>query len=175
MIRLRVQPSGDKLIRISGIDTFLALCLHELPEILAQRDAPAARARLFPSPTAHDKKANDDWHQLIVPELRHLFVAAGETVARDLTALEADPDAAGYFRVTFAAEHITAWMTALNQARLILGELFAITEHDMRATDLDPSDPKLLAVMKIEWLGVLLHYFVELQSDATPRRREAGS
>ena len=37
----------------------------------------------------------------------------------------------------FAAEHLNAWMSALNEARLILGEIFRITDADMETTDFD--------------------------------------
>ena len=88
-------------------------------------------------------------------------------MARDLTGLNAEAGHPGYFEITFPASHSAAWMSAINQARLVLGELFEITEHDMHNVELESNDPKLPAVMKIEWLGVLLHRFVELQMGET--------
>ena len=87
MIALRVQPLDEKRVRISGIPPVLAAMLHELPEILELRDSPEAQQRLYPSPTAKDENINKEWAQVTSPELHHLFVSAGETVARDLTAL----------------------------------------------------------------------------------------
>ena len=55
-------------------------------------------------------------------------------------------------------------MSALNQARLILGELFKLAEKDMENADLDLSDPKHLALLRIHVLGYLLQLFVELES-----------
>jgi hypothetical protein len=162
MIDLCVQALGEKHIRISGIPPVLAAMLRELPEILELRDSPDARARLFPNPTPDDDKVNNEWQQLAGPELRHLFVFAGETVARDLTALEVDGDDPEAHQVTFPVEHVTAWMSALNQARLILAEVHKLDETDMNRTDFDPESPKHRAALRIHLLGYLLHLFVEL-------------
>ena len=168
MINLNVQAIDEKRIRISGIDPVLAGLLQELPSTLDKRDTPAARARLLPKPTANDAKANEEWSKIVTPELRHLFVSAGETVTRDLTGLEPEPETEDQFQVTFSSEHVRAWMSALNQARLILGELFQIDEQDMNAEDLDLTKPKHVSALKIHLLGHLLHLFVELEGGGGP-------
>ena len=168
MIDLRVQPLDEKHIRVSGIAPVLAVMLRELPEILEQRDFPDAHDRLFPNPTTADDKTNKEWQQMVSPELRHLFVSAGETVARDLTALAVDEKDHEARQVTFPVEHLKAWMTALNQARLILGETHKIDEDDMNRVDLDPHNPKHVAAFRIHLLGYLLHLSVELESGDEP-------
>ena len=164
MRHLRVHAVNEKQLRITGLDTVLCDCLQLLPDILEQRDASAAHHRLFPDPVPGDIATNDDWHRLIGPELRHLFVAAGETVARDLTALQPDPKNETQWQLTFPAEHLAAWLSALNQARLILGELHQVTEDDMNSADLDLRRPKDLALFQIHILGFLLQQLVEFQS-----------
>ena len=161
MKHLRVQPDGPQRLRLSGLDPVLLDCLQNLPGILDQRDAPGVRHRLFPDPTTADAEANRDWQRLITPELHHLFAAAGETVARDLATLTADPQHKNHFQVTFAADHLNAWMSAFNQARLILAELFTITDTDMAHTDFDLDQPKDLALFRIHILGYLLQLLVE--------------
>ena len=52
-------------------------------------------------------------------------------------------------------------MSALNQTRLILGELFSITEADMNHTDFNLDQPKDLAVFRIHILGYLLQLLIE--------------
>jgi hypothetical protein len=168
MTGLRVQPFDEKRIRISGIPPVLAFMLRELPEILELRDSSDAQARLFPNPTARDEKANDEWRQMAAPELRHLFVSAGETVARDLTALTADEAAPQEHQVTFPVEHVNAWMSALNQARLILAAVHEIDDKDMNRTDFDPKRSKDVAALRIHLLGYLLHLFVELENGDEP-------
>ncbi|MGA2138296.1 MAG: DUF2017 family protein [Verrucomicrobiia bacterium] len=168
MTRLRVQPFDEKRIRISGIPPVLAFMLRELPEILELRDSPDAQTRLFPNPTAEDEKANDEWREVTGPELRHLFVSAGETVARDLTALTADEAAPQEHQVTFPVEHVNAWMSALNQARLILAAVHEIGDKDMNRTDFDPTSSRDVAALRIHLLGYLLHLFVELDNADEP-------
>ena len=75
-------------------------------------------------------------------------------------------------QVTFPVEHVDAWMSALNQARLILGELFSVTEKDMNATDLDAHSEKTLAIVRIHLLGYLLRLFVQLESGESEERAD---
>lgn len=165
MINLRVRPVDAKRIRISGIHPLLAVCLQELPLILELRDKGPVHARLFPPLTAADVAANREWQEIMEPDLRHLFVSAGETVVRDLTGLAPQPRAPTRLCVTISAVHVSAWMSALNQARLILGTLFGIAdEQDMLIAEFDPHDPKHVAIVKIELLGELLGKFVELET-----------
>jgi hypothetical protein len=168
MIDLRVRPLDEKRIRISGIPPVLAAMLRELPGILELRDSLDAHARLFPDPTAEDDRVNNEWLQTVTPELRHLFVSAGETVTRDLTALTADKQSRETHHIDFPVEHVTAWMSALNQTRLILGEVHKIDEQDMNHTDFDPQSPKHMAALRIHLLGHLLHLFVELENGDEP-------
>jgi Domain of unknown function (DUF2017) len=164
MINLRVRPVDAKRIRISGIEPFFTDCLQGLGEILEQRDSPKVRERLFPNLMTADDNTNADWQRLTAPELRHLFVSAGEIVTRDLTALQPETGETGCSQVTFAADHVNAWMSALNQARLILGEIHEIDEADMNRTDLDPHNPRHVAAFRIHLLGHLLYLFVELEN-----------
>jgi len=168
MTELRVQPIDEKHIRISGIPPVLAAMLRELPEILELRELPNAHARLFPNPTADHDKVNDEWQQMVTPELRHLFVSAGETVTRDLTALSSDKANPEGYQVTFPIEHVNAWMSAINQARLILAEVHKIDENEMDRTDFDPQSPKHMASLRIHLLGYLLHLFVDLDKGGEP-------
>jgi hypothetical protein len=159
MSTLRVEAAGPKHLRLAGIPPAVADSLQQLATILAQRDTPAARRRLHPPPTA-DAPANAEWDSLITPDLRHLFVSAGETVTRDLTGLEPDPAMRAALRVTFPAEHLAAWMSALNQARLILGERHQVRAADMDRTDLDPRAARDLALRQIHLLGYVLEMLV---------------
>jgi hypothetical protein len=162
VIHLRVQPEGAKNIRITGIDPVVLDSLFALPEILEQRDKPDARDRLLPPPTESDETLNAEWQLNVTPDLRHLFVSASETVLRDLTGVVPDPQAKHLQQLTFPAGHLTAWLSALNQARLILGELHHVTETDMALTDFNLSEPHDLALFRIHVLGYLLEYLVKL-------------
>ena len=160
MKHLRLQTDPDTRLRLSGIDPVLLDCLQSLHEITDQRDAPGIRDRLFPNPTTTDNESNRDWQRLITPDLQHLFAAAADTVAGDLARVTADPRHKHHFQITFPADHHAAWMSAVNQARLILAELFTINEADMTKTDFDLDQPKDLAVFRIHILGYLLELLV---------------
>src|SRR5260221_11959994 len=97
----------------------------------------------------------------MAPELRHLFQLAGEIVARDLTALQPETNEPDAMQVEFAAEHLNAWMSALNQARLIQAAVFNITEEDMNDAVPDAPTDKQIAVLKIHLWGYLLQLLVE--------------
>jgi hypothetical protein len=169
VIDLRVERVDEKHIRISSLTAMLAVMIREMPEILELRDGPEASARLFPNPTKADDKINKEWQQMVNPELRHLFVAATETVTRDLTAMTGDNGDPEVYEVTFPVEHFSAWMSALNQTRLILAEIHKIGEEDMEQRDFDPQNAKHLAVLRIQLLGYLLHLFVELENGNEPK------
>ncbi len=155
MISLTVVAVDEKTLALTGIPPLLAQCLFELPEILRRRETPGIRDRLYQVPRPDDPKAAAEWHEMADPELRHLFASAEETVSRDLTGLHED-------HVRFPAAHLPAWMTALNQARLILGEAHRVTDADMERTDLNPAtDPKDRALLQIHVLGFLLQRLVE--------------
>jgi hypothetical protein len=165
VIFLQVQPEGAKQVRIAGIDPVLLDSLYALPEILEQRDKPAARERLLPAPTAAEPAINEEWQQLVAPELRHLFVSAGEIVARDLTGLSPDPRGEPLQQVVIPLEHLNAWLSALNQARLILGALHEVTEADMTNEEFDLENARSLAIFRIHVLGYLLQALVKLSDD----------
>jgi hypothetical protein len=159
---------NSKHVRIGGLNDLTAHCLLRVPEILDQRDL--AGTRLLPQPTSNEK-ANDEWRRLIAPELRYLFVSAGETFARDLAGLKTDSRHSGDTHITIPVEHISAWMSALNQARLILGEVHRLDEHDMNNFELDVKQEKDLAVLLVHVLGEILHLLVEFENRrvATPQ------
>ena len=167
MIPLRLEVVDEKTVRLTGLAPLVADCLQRLDEILAHRDSPAAHRRLFPQPGA-DEASNAEWEQFVVPDLRHLFVTAAETVVRDLTALEADPQSPATFRVAFPTVHRDAWMSAINQARLILSEQFHVTDQAMERRDLDPRNETDLALVRIHLLGWLLEVLVDFATNTGP-------
>jgi hypothetical protein len=167
----QVSAVDEKNIRISGIDPLLAVCLQELPQILELRDKPSVHPRLFPSPTINDAAANREWQESIEPDLRHLFVSAGEIVARDLTRMKSNPQNPDLRSITLPAEHLAAWMSALNQARLILAELFHIDEIDMNIPYEALGRDKGVAVIRIDLFGTLLDRLVQRELNPRPRNR----
>jgi len=159
-IHLKICAVDEKHVRISAIPPLLAYALRELPHILEKRDSPEVHARLFPAPTEKDLQMNADWKEFTTPELRHLFISAGETVAQDLAGMEPEAEGANLWHIEFLANHVDAWMSAVNQARLILGELHSVTDSDMERKDLDFNNPKDRAILIIHALAWLLEELI---------------
>lgn len=163
MIRLRMEAVDEKTVRLTGIPPLMADCLQHLGDILSQRDAPSVRQRLIPKPSI-DETINAEWERFVTTDLRHLFVAAGDTVLQDLTGMEVDPQHPKYFCIAFPAVHLNAWMSAVNQARLILGEQFHVTEQDMNRRNLDLHCASDIPLIRIGLLGWLLEVLVQFGS-----------
>lgn len=154
MNRLRIEhlPTGE--LAIQGIDTLLATCLYRIPEILRRREQPGVRDRLFPDPLSGEAEFNADWHEQLDSELHYLFVSAEKTMIRDMAALEGQT-------LVISAEHREAWMSALNQARLVLGQEYGLEREDLEREDLEPGDARDVAIVQVHIYGQLLHLLVE--------------
>lgn len=152
-LRVECTPSGE--LAIHGIDTLLAACLYRIPEVLQQREQPGVRERLFPDPLEEDPAFNQAWHEQLDSELHYLFASAERTLVRDMAALEGES-------LVIPAEHREAWLSALNQARLVLGEQHHIKSADMKREDLEPATPRDLALLQVHIYGHLLHLLVEI-------------
>ncbi len=179
MLPPSIRPMGEKHVRISAINPYLAACLFELPETLQQRENISAHDRLFPLPTM-DTRINAEWRELVEPELHHLFQSHGETVTRDLTRMTEDGLHTNHLEVIVPIEHLPAWLSAVNEARLIMASIHGITEGDLNTTDFEPQNPKSVVVIKIGLLGELLAYLVDYISGNAPpaqgmRRRKKKS
>ena len=152
---LRVRSVGAGDIWMSGLEPVMAAVLLEVPAILGNRDRPEARRRLLPDPQPGDPLASAEWHRLMDGELLHLFASAGEVFERDLRGLRPDRG-----EITFPAKHIPAWMSAINQARLILGELHHVDEADMTLESADQDEARRGAIARIMVLAYLLEHLV---------------
>ena len=158
---LEVKDGGERGILIRGIDPVMAHCLRRVPEILAQRDSTSVRERLYPDARPGEPARGEEWRRLVGPELRHLFEAAAETYRTDLAAFD---ERRG--EIAFPAEHRAAWMSAINQARLVLAEMHQLTEADLSRTELGPVSMREVALLEVQALGYLLHLLVEHAGDS---------
>lgn len=133
----------------------LLFSLGSVPEILTLRETGPAQARLYPDVQPGHAEENLQWHETMDDDLRHLFESASDTLARDLDAVEGD-------RVRFPEKNLPAWMSAINQARLILGEVHAIREADMARRDLNVKSPRDLSILHVHMLGALLEALIRV-------------
>lgn len=153
---LRVRAVDAERLSLLGLDPTIELCLRQVPAILDHRDAGGAGRRLHPDALPSDPRRNAEWHRLMDSELRHLFETAQRTLARDLEAMV--PGAA---HVEFPASHLTAWMSAVNQARILLSELHQLSAEDMDRDEYEPDSPRDSALIQVQVLAYVMQVLVE--------------
>ena len=143
----------DEHVVFTDLDDFWSELLRRLPESAAPEDEPA-RKRLFGSPTAgKDREADEEWAEVVEPELREAFQSHVDVVAADLrTMIEADEGST----LRIPADHLRAWVHTLNQARLAIGARNGITEDDMEGRRAFETQEKGFAMLQIEVYGLLL-------------------
>jgi hypothetical protein len=113
----------------------------------------SALARLFPDGYTDDPEASADFRRYTEPGLRE----AKREAARTALATIGEP---GDTRV-LSTEESEAWLRALNDTRLVLGERLDITEDwDEYVESLSDDDPRLMAYMVYERLTFLQEMLV---------------
>ena len=159
-MKVRREEEGQPSLVFEEMEPFFVELLRRLPADADPADHPAARERLFSDPIAPAEDGaefKDDWQNYVQPEIQDLFRSAREMVVEDLGAL---PAAAGFELkrekeiIQFASE---AWLSVLNQARLVIA---AKRGFDERAMDEEwpfpPFSERDLDLFKI-------HFFEEIQ------------
>jgi len=115
--------------------------------------------RLFPSayldPT--EENAEQEWQELVHPELLRERLAALELVA---TTLDRAVTKRGRAELELTSNEVHAWMGVLNDARLALGTRLGITEEP-EAEEFDASAPDAAAHDLYAWLTWLQNDLIE--------------
>ena len=98
----------------------------QLRDALAANPKDDAFRRLFPPAYANDAKAEQEYRDLVGPELDEQRALALDTLAKTADATE------------LTVEEMEAWLRALNDIRLWLGTLLDVTEDE---AEKEPEDP----------------------------------
>ncbi len=145
-MKARREQNNRQQIVLEEIEPFFLDLLRGLPACADPGDHLAARARLFSAPMARGgdgDEFNEDWERYVEPEIKELFRSAQETVAGDLKKLPSAPASApgvSQERDDFAPSsqsleiprrHAEAWLSVLNQARLIIAARRGFGEREM--------------------------------------------
>jgi hypothetical protein len=145
--RRLIRPLGRDRYRINlppALRELLPVVAGEL-DVLLDTDDPSLR-RLFPTAYAQDPE-RDAEYQLLA---RDRLVDRRRAAIADLIAT-ADAD-----EVT--GSQLAAWMTVINDLRLVLGTQLDVSEDDQ---DTDPDSPQAPAMELYRLLGYLLEEIVE--------------
>jgi hypothetical protein len=159
---VEVNRSGET-VSIRQLDIFLMEMLRQIPLAANPEGDPAATERIFSRPEPVEGKFTEDWKAYVEPELRHLFRSAVETVEADLKRGEQAERAGGgmEWTIRFPAKHLDAWLSATNQARLILAARDAFTEKELAGEP--PSliaNPRDISLLQIHIYGFLQECFL---------------
>jgi len=124
---LQIQRQENGAFVVSEIEPPLHEILLAIPTAADPAENVAANERLFPDPVTHEDADEicEEWRDYVKPELYDWFQSATSIVAADLNQLLLKQT------LEIASTHVDAWLTTLNQARLVLAARFDITEEDM--------------------------------------------
>jgi hypothetical protein len=128
----------------------------ELREVFAgPLDDPAGQ-RLFPSPYLDptEEQAESEWQAMVVPDLMRQRLDALQLVAASLGRATR---AGEWMEIDLDPDDVQAWLSVLNDTRLILGSRLGITEDDRM-----PADPAQAGAFHVyDWLTSVEHDLVE--------------
>ena len=156
---MKLSATEDGSLDLEEIPPFLFQFLKDVPSRAASTD-PLVEDRFFPAPS-QEELLGEDWKSLVQPELQALFLSNREVAQADLRAAVEN---LGMFSMKIPANHMDAWLNALNQARLAIAE-----EHQFQDGDLseevmpDPSDPRSLLLFQVNFYGFLQECLVRMQ------------
>jgi uncharacterized protein DUF2017 len=149
-IRRRIQRrrGGGFRVNLPGEEReLLGVLVAELRErVRDEREDPDLR-RLFPPAHADDPDAEAEYRQLVGHQLDHKRARAAETVLATLDGR------------SLSAEEAEAWLTVLNDLRLVLGTRLDVTEE--MSWNVDPGDPRASELAVYAYLSWLQEQLVE--------------
>lgn len=122
-------------------------------EELVTRDVPETR-RLFPTAYADDPEKDAGYQVFARDQLVEQRSETAEILRRT------------YDNEILTSDELSAWMGAVNDARLVLGTRLDVSEGDH---DLDVDDPDVDAHILYHQLGLLLEYMVQAISTTLPK------
>lgn len=119
-------------LEISELDPFLAELLRQIPASTNPEGSIDAEQRLFSPPAAtSEKESCAEWKLYVEPELRKLFQTATETVAADLQQLNGNERTFANRTLRIPAGHADAWLSTLNQARLVIAAKYNFSDGEL--------------------------------------------
>jgi hypothetical protein len=101
-----------------------------------------------------------EWKTYVEPELRRLFQTATETVAQDLQQLDGNEKFANR-TLRIPSKHGDAWLSALNQARLVIATKNNFTETELNDHCRSPIGSRRdLSLFQVNFYGFLQEFIL---------------
>jgi hypothetical protein len=147
-------------LQVSDLDPFLAELLRQIPGCTNTDGAPEAETRLFCKPSA-EKEICAEWKSYVEPELRRLFRSATQTVAEDLAQLNGNEKSLRNRTLTIPFEHADAWLSTLNQARLVIATKYKFSDTELNDHDRSPIGSRRdLGLFQVNFYGFLQEFIL---------------
>jgi Domain of unknown function (DUF2017) len=149
-------------IEVSELDPLLAELLRQIPASAKPGGITAAEERLFSPPTIEkESDACAEWKIYVEPELRRLFQTATETVAGDLEQLNGNEKSLANRTLRIPSKHADAWLSALNQARLVIAAKNNFTENELNDHCHSPIGSRRdLSLFQVNFYGFLQEFIL---------------
>lgn len=158
---MEIRRTNDQL-EISELDPFLAELLRQIPASTNPEGAEAAEQRLFCLPAKDsERKICAEWKLYVEPELRRLFQSATETVASDLEQLNGKEKPFANCTLRIPTTHAEAWLSALNQARLVIAAKYNFDEGELGDHYRSPIGSRRdLSLFQVNFYGFLQEFIL---------------
>lgn len=159
--RLLLERDGDGTIAVGLGDTereVVRNLLNQLRMLVRAEttdplDETSPVRRLFPTAYPDDADREEEYQELARGSLVEQRLAAIDTVAQTLDSDTIDDETAG------------AWLTTLNDLRLVVGTRLDVSEDQV---ELDPDDPDLHLHAVYDYLGFLVDRLVRALAEVLP-------
>ncbi len=130
---MNVRRIAEMGLLVEEADAQQLQMLRHLPLHADASGNPLAERRLFPGliakpDTSDDFEANRDWAEMVGSELRKRFSSDMDTVTSDVEKAYESGEEQWDFIIRF--DHVPAWFSALNQARLVMHERYQFPDSD---------------------------------------------
>lgn len=160
MNAVEISRLDKQTVCVAGLDPFLSDLLQKIADAADPSGNTAAEARLYTTPTnGAEPEFDEEWTELIQPDLREYFATSVEIVQGDLLGFSSAEENPESDELQIPVAHLEAWIHALNQARLALAARHDVTENDMNDLPLG-GDVRALSVFQIHFYGFLQECFL---------------
>ncbi|HEX2038222.1 MAG TPA: DUF2017 family protein [Acidimicrobiales bacterium] len=149
-MRARIQRTRDGGLRVrldAGERDLLRSLPGQLRELLEDTPDDPSLRRLFP-PASDDEEVEGEYRRLMAPDLRDRRLSA-------LAVMESTVDAE-----RLSEDEAAAWLSALNDMRLVLGTRLDVTE-DLDPSTIAPDDPRAPGLALYGYLSWIVEQLVE--------------
>jgi hypothetical protein len=149
----------------------LAMTVRDMTTIVEDPPTGDVRDRLYPRAYLDqtEEVAQGEYDALVHEDLVHARRTALQAIIDGIDA--AAPNRRGLLEITLTPEQETQWLTAVNDARLVIGTALGVTEEE--STEYEQDDPRFeygvlygwLTLVQFELVRVLLDDIGETGSD----------